>query len=754
MTIKAGKTEGGDELLYGTPNNTQQGSRPIGWNLLEPENVPALVKGQQIVTPDGKPVSSAGSDGVQGLVANDSTLAVAQANTRILQAAFNAGGYVSIPRKLGTVYFAPAEESNAYGVLLMKDNTTIDVGIGTVLSQRPSPEVTIPLLCNEHARDNKLAVSSVVAAGQDAQGKYTIVNVTIPGHTFTVGKYMLLKGDTTGFYNRVWEVQAVAGNVVTIHCMGYEAFPNGAGTIVAYKANAFITIKGEGGIGGAYNLTNGTIGYVNLCMVLFNKVRACAYRVRSTRSYQRGCQFVNFYDCEAGGSGGQVISIESGAVGVQVTGPGAGIAVTNIYGGNADDKVAVLTYDVTGAQFYDADGTLNSGGNISGVTIGNLYDHGNSTRTVMTGADGGRFDGLYIFNVKRTHRGPGQGVEMEVRNGGVFGHATLADVELTCHGKGGMLLGLTGAATNNLGGGVYESLDLVRPVMRAGIGGGLVGACETSLIACGSNNYGTIKNLRVLEPSIHYDLTNSANEVPVFAGGNTARWSWEKLEIRGPEITSQGTAGRVALFAVGLSADLEASLTGGRIKTRAGYGFFISSGRTYKLRLLDLTITGMNDLVSGNGQAVVDTFACDFTGMGTGQDGALVRTYGVGSAGTPLEHIISTSQTRFGNTFVTGGLGAYTYIRYRSGGGNTSSQVTPFYNGVNNDGGLSNNNRYYLYGDCSDWSVRLDRIIRNPGAIVQANQNVGTIVATNLAVCDATDAAGSWKQLSNQALNY
>lgn len=62
MTIKAGKTEGGDALLYGTANNPQQGSRPIGWNLLSPENVPVLVEldtsGRPIrtVTPDGQVV--------------------------------------------------------------------------------------------------------------------------------------------------------------------------------------------------------------------------------------------------------------------------------------------------------------------------------------------------------------------------------------------------------------------------------------------------------------------------------------------------------------------------------------------------------------------------------------------------------------------------------------------------------------------------------------------------------------------------
>ena len=720
----------------------------MDWVIDEEGNLLGYMKDEKTLVMVGSGVGT-----VNGLKAGDSSLATALANTNLLQSALNSRGFVKIPPGLGTVYFAPGLQSNDYGILLADDYTLIDIGIGTELTQLPYPQVTSPVISNLHARGNKMTVTSVVAAGQDSQGKYTIVNVTIPGHSFVKGGFILLKGDTTGYYNRVWEVQAVASNVVTIHCMGYEAFPNGAGSIIAYKANAFITIKGEGCIGGAYNLTNGTIGYVNLCMVLFNKVKACAYRVRSTKSYQRGCQFVNFYDCEAGGAD-QVITIESGAVGVQVTGPGDNINIGNIYGGNADDKVAVLTYDVTGAQFYDADGTLNSGGDIGSVDIHHIYDHGNSTRSVMLGADGGRFDSVKVSSLHRRHRGSGQGVEAEVLNGGVFGQLTIEDAELLCHGKGGMLLGLTGAATSTNGGGVYESIDLVRPVMRAGVGGGLQGACETSLVKLGSNNYGTIKSLRVHNPSIHYDLANSANEVEIFSGGNTSRWAWEKVQINGSEITFTGTNGRIALWAVGLSNDLEASLTGGRIKSRASYGFFVSSGRTYKINLCDLTVTGMNDLVSGNGQAIVNTFLCDLTGMGTGQDGALVRTYGAGTSGARLKHTISSAQTRFGNTFVTGGLGAYTDVNYRSGGGNTSTQVTPFYNGVNNDGGVSNNNGYYLFGDCSDWSIKLDKIARNAGAIVTVNTAIGTILANNLAVCDATATTNSWKQLSNTSLVY
>lgn len=73
MTIKAGKTEGGDALLYGTTNNPQQGSRPIGWNLLEPENVPVLAELDssgfplRTVTPDGQVVGFGGGAVQDGL---------------------------------------------------------------------------------------------------------------------------------------------------------------------------------------------------------------------------------------------------------------------------------------------------------------------------------------------------------------------------------------------------------------------------------------------------------------------------------------------------------------------------------------------------------------------------------------------------------------------------------------------------------------------------------------------------------------
>lgn len=63
MTIKPGITEGGEGLFSATPNNAQAGQRPVGWNLMEPKNLPVLAavdeEGRptgQLTAPDGQVV--------------------------------------------------------------------------------------------------------------------------------------------------------------------------------------------------------------------------------------------------------------------------------------------------------------------------------------------------------------------------------------------------------------------------------------------------------------------------------------------------------------------------------------------------------------------------------------------------------------------------------------------------------------------------------------------------------------------------
>ena len=50
MTIKVGKVEGEGALLSATPNNPQAGMRPVGWNLMDPENGAVLLDDGQLRT--------------------------------------------------------------------------------------------------------------------------------------------------------------------------------------------------------------------------------------------------------------------------------------------------------------------------------------------------------------------------------------------------------------------------------------------------------------------------------------------------------------------------------------------------------------------------------------------------------------------------------------------------------------------------------------------------------------------------------
>lgn len=109
MTIKAGKTEGGDALLYGTANNPQQGSRPIGWNLLEPENVPVLVE----LDTSGRPIRTVTPDGqvVGGGVSTNHQYAT------LAHVFGQAGGVAVLPKD-----FSPNPKAGVYGASMGGSN--------------------------------------------------------------------------------------------------------------------------------------------------------------------------------------------------------------------------------------------------------------------------------------------------------------------------------------------------------------------------------------------------------------------------------------------------------------------------------------------------------------------------------------------------------------------------------------------------------------------------------------------------------
>ena len=275
-----------------------------------------------------------------------------------------------------------------------------------------------------------------------------------------------------------------------------------------------------------------------------------------------------------------------------------------------------------------------------------------------------------------------------------------------------------------------------------------------ALVDLAANTSGTLHMLRIVRPSINADFVNSTNETSYVSGGNTSTWQVGRIEVIDPDIQCNGTAGRSQLVGCGVSNNIDISIRGGELAGRTSQVVFASTGRTPTVRVSGTKISGFNYLIGGSGQSNVYLHGADVASMGSGQTGGIIGTYGAGSAGTHLTHNVYSGQTKFGETFVSGQLGAYTDLHFWSSGGNTSTEVTPFYNNANNDGGASNNNTYNLHGNCSDWKVNLDKIARSAGAIVQVQTAIGTILVNELAVCSTSGAANSWKQLTDTTKVY
>lgn len=104
MATEYGNNQGGvAALASGTPNNPQQGVRPIGWNKLDPENVPALVADQQIITPGGGVVGGGGGSSVwayRPYGANVADVGFANAFQEVIEVPFDPGTVVEVSCEL------------------------------------------------------------------------------------------------------------------------------------------------------------------------------------------------------------------------------------------------------------------------------------------------------------------------------------------------------------------------------------------------------------------------------------------------------------------------------------------------------------------------------------------------------------------------------------------------------------------------------------------------------------------------------
>ncbi len=309
-------------------------------------------------------------------------------NTALIQSACNLGGVV----QLSGIGSFPVSST-----ILVGDNTTVQLNAGVELIQDTT--ITTPFL---FFTNTNYAASPVTASGNITSVQYghfvTKCSVTVPdGSVFTVGKYVLIKGDTTNVFNGVKLIFSIVGNVITwLQALNTQT-PTSSGTITVTKANANCNIIGEGTLNGQFANGKTMANTYQDHAIMFNNVLnpfvGGGLNIVDVRKY---CV------CMANCENAKVNEIygNSGSDGAHFYGPMYGVPVIDgVYGSLGDDGAIFQTVDGSGYTQYMPP---NSGGSFfAGGIIRNIYtsNNGNSGAAVLYPNGGITSDlGYRLFN--------------------------------------------------------------------------------------------------------------------------------------------------------------------------------------------------------------------------------------------------------------------------------------------------------------------------------------------------------------------
>lgn len=328
------------------------------------------------------------------------TSASSVADTTMMQTALNGRGTVEV-KTPGTYQMTyPAAGTVPLSTLVAYDDTELRLGAGVVLKQAANQGKS--LIRNSNYASTIKSVSAITCATASMTG-YRRATATATAHGFSVGNYVLIKGDTSasgaGTYNGIWLVDTVPdANTFTFYFMNTADGASASGTVTAALANANIVISGPGRVD--YNrMENATFatGTDQLALVL-NKVKNCHFRnleVYNGAKYMM--HFSNAVDCSFDG-----IEANTGSDVCHVKGPSWNIRANDISGQAGDDMVAFVTVDVLDATINPPD----TGGDIRDICVTNVQDnHSNVHRCVVVAPNAGhvisgvKIDGVQCMGV-------------------------------------------------------------------------------------------------------------------------------------------------------------------------------------------------------------------------------------------------------------------------------------------------------------------------------------------------------------------
>ena len=270
----------------------------------------------------------------------------AQSNTQALQSALNSSGKVTI--QPGTYYITGSPITiPSYKVLDLTDVTLICYGTGACYNLfqnanfNASPQTV-----------TAISYSQPVSSGNPGN-RSLLATVTFSAKPvgFTVGGFIELLGDSTGFSLGIWKVQSInlSNNQVVFQTFNSSYLPANQSSLnwTAYVADGYIAIVGKGGvINGNYSsgLITGTQTTYNEHGVCFNHVTNLIMEDVELRDFSL------YAFCSAHTQNPRVnnVTVNNRLDGIHYYGPNFQFAVIeNLHGSTGDDSAIFQTVDST-----------------------------------------------------------------------------------------------------------------------------------------------------------------------------------------------------------------------------------------------------------------------------------------------------------------------------------------------------------------------------------------------------------------------
>jgi hypothetical protein len=717
---------------------------------------------------------------IGGLIVNDPSAAAA--NSEIIASALAKRGPISLS-PVGTVYVDRTAYPESNTLLVTGDRTHIKAVPGG-----PGGVATFPIFINKNANSTPVEIESITSA-MVGTGIIAVTVAFKAAHGLTVGEHLQIKGDGNDVYNNIWKVDAVTDEThatfnIGLSSLGTGALPPSAALAVA-SASQTVATPGVFTTDAQNYAPGQPVKIVGTPPTGFSN--NTIYYVIKTGLTSAACQLALSPFATAG---------------IQVTVSSACSIVPYMIGAKADANITICGNGTI-------DGDYKSGGFTWTQT---LTDHGMILRRALnchvSGLSVVDFR-KYGIMTQDTYNCSIKNIPFTNESDGIHNYGPCVNMvveDISGH------VGDDGVIFQNIDGAIYLPFmygsgfdvggDIINPTARrirfrngrtssiAIYPNGNSGAAGATNQIYAMRGVVTLSDVNPHDPLIPLTgttLWEGPNTVAVGSGYVTVAGSIETLHMTNAGFPIMDNLGGAVTISIGnLILDkpqndvCRGGNLGSTIKNLAIKSFTVNQGRgnnvngnvlykigagasvttfTFNQGYYTQTGSGTFKLLAGAdgtlGEAIFNNVTC-------GANCGLIDENGASFTATPLI-VINDYNGETGSSAAIIATGTQSYD-VKVNGLKTLGAAFNFYSltGTINlyiSGMKATTIFQNLSGNVSMYNpdgtcpVSLAALTRNSGQIAKASINTGTgsatdILANNLCVCDSTNAAGSWKQLS------